>query len=352
MSWAEFSYPLMQAWDWWHMFVSKGISVQIGGSDQYGNITAGIEAVKYVTKTHPNPDLHSQASRMPAPFGFTTPLLTTSSGAKFGKSAGNAVWLDGEKTSIFDLYGYFLRTADADVSKQLKMLTFMPIEDIDALVVEHMKDPSQRKAQHALAQEVTALVHGAHEAQNAEQQHRLLFGKSSSIHSLQSASEQDSDTKAGIVTLNNRPSVNIKLPHNLIYTKSIGRILQAAGLAETAAEGHRLAQNSGAYIGGQPDGKKGPMTDAAVSWQKIKAWYPEDTSKFVIHGDLLFFRKGKHNIRIVQVVSDEEYERSGETFPGMDSNWKIPGKLPDRNLPQKPAPQEGPIHGSQWTARS
>jgi tyrosyl-tRNA synthetase len=105
MSLAEFCYPVLQAWDWWHMYQSINVQVQIGGADQFGNIITGIEGVKHVAKTHPHQDL-----RVPPeeenwePLGFTTPLLTTASGEKFGKSTGNAVWLDQELTSPFDLY--------------------------------------------------------------------------------------------------------------------------------------------------------------------------------------------------------------------------------------------------------
>jgi len=106
MSFAEFTYPLLQAWDWWHMYNTKRVQVQVGGSDQFGNIVAGIDAVKYIIKNHPDPDLRKEKEDpMDVPMGFTTPLLTTASGEKFGKSAGNAIWLDKEMTSVFDLYG-------------------------------------------------------------------------------------------------------------------------------------------------------------------------------------------------------------------------------------------------------
>lgn len=106
MSFAEFTYPLLQAWDWWHMYHTKGIQVQIGGSDQFGNIVAGIDAVKYISKNHPDPDVRKEKEDpLDVPMGFTVPLLTTASGDKFGKSAGNAIWLDKEMTSVFDLYG-------------------------------------------------------------------------------------------------------------------------------------------------------------------------------------------------------------------------------------------------------
>ena len=106
MSYAEFSYPLLQAWDWWHMFHTKGVHLQIGGADQYGNLVAGVESVKYLTKHHSDPEVIAKYEREPQlqPYGLTVPLLTTSAGEKFGKSAGNAVWLSAELTSVFDLY--------------------------------------------------------------------------------------------------------------------------------------------------------------------------------------------------------------------------------------------------------
>ncbi len=105
MSFAEFTYPILQSWDWWYMYQTKGIQLQIGGSDQYGNIIAGIDAVKYIAKNHYDPDIRQEKEeRLSRPMGFTVPLLTSASGEKFGKSAGNAIWLDPEMTSIFDLY--------------------------------------------------------------------------------------------------------------------------------------------------------------------------------------------------------------------------------------------------------
>jgi tyrosyl-tRNA synthetase len=100
MSFAEFCYPVLQAWDWWVMFRDHNVSMQIGGSDQYGNILSGVDGIKYALKVQEDGGKDVQA-----PLGFTVPLLTTPSGEKFGKSAGNAVWLDKEQTSVFDLYG-------------------------------------------------------------------------------------------------------------------------------------------------------------------------------------------------------------------------------------------------------
>lgn len=111
MSFAEFSYPLLQSYDWWHMYSTKDVQVQIGGSDQFGNILAGIDAINYIRHNHHNPDervdeskLSPKEALLTKPMGFTVPLLTTALGEKFGKSAGNAIWLDRDMTSAFELY--------------------------------------------------------------------------------------------------------------------------------------------------------------------------------------------------------------------------------------------------------
>jgi tyrosyl-tRNA synthetase len=101
MSFSEFTYPLLQGWDWWHMYRTMGVQIQVGGSDQYGNIVAGTDAVRHIAQNNQDQPLLEQN----APMGLTTPLLLTASGEKFGKSAGNAVWLDLSMTSPFDLYG-------------------------------------------------------------------------------------------------------------------------------------------------------------------------------------------------------------------------------------------------------
>lgn len=112
MSFAEFTYPLLQGWDWWHMFANNDVQLQVGGSDQYGNIVAGMDAIKHIAQTSPEAlegkgvlDASGKLKDELSPMGITVPLLTTASGEKFGKSAGNAIWLDKNLTSPFDLYG-------------------------------------------------------------------------------------------------------------------------------------------------------------------------------------------------------------------------------------------------------
>ena len=113
MSFAEFTYPLLQSWDWWQLYNQHGIQIQVGGADQFGNILAGVDAINHLRETYPvsqlskafgENDLGQKGKHLDYPIGFTVPLLTTASGEKFGKSAGNAVWLDEELTSAYDLY--------------------------------------------------------------------------------------------------------------------------------------------------------------------------------------------------------------------------------------------------------
>ncbi|PQE06036.1 tyrosyl-tRNA synthetase protein [Rutstroemia sp. NJR-2017a BBW] len=317
MSYSEFTYPLLQAWDWWHMYDKLGISMQIGGADQYGNITAGIDAVKYIKANHNDPQIRDAIAKTPEPTGFTVPLLTTSSGAKFGKSAGNAIWLDKDLMTSFDLYGYFMRTSDQDVERYLKLFTFKPLEEISRIMQEHVKDPSQRKAQHTLAKELVDLVHGDIQATAAEAEHRLRFAKPGTSEATQyMRALQESKKEPDHINVVNRPKSDVKLPKSFVYTRSISRIIYAAGLAASTSEANRLAGANGIYIGGQPDGFKGK--DDVLTYTTVKVWKNEETHKFLQDGRLLILRRGKANIRIVEVIPDEEFEASGEKFPGIE----------------------------------
>ncbi|KAK3309706.1 uncharacterized protein B0T15DRAFT_367087, partial [Chaetomium strumarium] len=325
VSFAEFSYPIMQGWDWWELFRQQRVQMQIGGSDQYGNIITGIDIVKAARDNEPDP-----AKRIPAnselddPVGFTVPLLTDSSGAKFGKSAGNAVWLDPHRTSPFDLYRYFVRRPDADVENLLKLLTFLPMSEIQQTMEAQNQDPSKRVAQHRLAYEILSLVHGEAEAQRTQAEHRMMYRKGGAAIPLLASSAPEGGEYAepkGPVTPNNAPRVDMILPESLIMHKSIGRILYAAGFADSATKGHKLAQQEAVHIAGMPGRKPGhgqPMDPAQLTWNPIKLWFPQETQRYLIDGKLLILRKGKHNLRVIQMVSDEEYKASGLTYPGQE----------------------------------
>ncbi|KAI8691725.1 hypothetical protein LRP88_08988 [Fusarium phalaenopsidis] len=308
MSLGEFIYPLLQGWDFWHMYNKLGIQMQIGGSDQYGNIVAGIDALKTIRDTEEAPHAKMPTTWEHEPIGFTVPLLTDSSGAKFGKSAGNAIWLDEFKTSAFELYGYFVRRSDEEVERLLKLFTFMPLDSIANIMEQHRTNPQERVAQHTLAFEVVSLIHGSQKALQEAKQHEFRFGGS-----LPSVVNEPTE-ETGIVTSNNAPRSDIKLPRSIMKS-SPAKILFASGLATSSSDGQRLLNQQGAYIAAQPGQKRG-LVPGNLSWTPMKVWFPEETSKFLIDDCMLILRKGKHNVRIVELISDEEWEASGQIYPG------------------------------------
>ncbi|OTA95029.1 hypothetical protein M434DRAFT_237169 [Hypoxylon sp. CO27-5] len=320
MSLDEFIYPLMQAWDWWHMFNKLGVRMQIGGSDQYGNIVSGIESIKYIRDSERDPAAKLPDDLFHTPVGFTVPLLTDSSGAKFGKSSGNAVWLDQFMTSTFDLYGYFMRRPDADVEKLLKLFTFLPLGEINKIMEQHNQDPSKRHAQHALAYEVVALVHGLEEATNTRDRHKGLFSKGNTVVS---SFPEDRTPTANVASAF---QIDIKLPESLILGKSISRILYAAGLADSTSDATRLAQHQGAYVAGapgQPAATNKGLSYGDLTFTPIKTWFPQDTKNFLVDGKLLILRRGKHFVRVIEMVSDKEWEDSGMMYPGEPGTGRV-----------------------------
>lgn len=146
MSFTEFSYQVFQAYDWLYLLKEHDCRFQLGGSDQMGNLVTGHRLIGRSVKK--------------SVYGLTLPLITNEEGNKFGKSAGNAVWLDQEKTSPFSFYQFFMRIFDSEVEKLLKLLTLLPLKEIEEIMAEQKKTPELRLAQRKLAQEITLLVHG------------------------------------------------------------------------------------------------------------------------------------------------------------------------------------------------
>lgn len=154
----EFAYQILQAYDFWHLFKNKGVNVQVGGNDQWGNITAGTDLISRVQR--PMGDLAEGKKESPA-YGMTVPLLTTPTGQKFGKSAGNAVFISSQLTTPFQMFQFFINAQDEMVAKLLKVLTLLPLEVIDGTILpQHNEDPGLRIAQRILAREVVDLIHG------------------------------------------------------------------------------------------------------------------------------------------------------------------------------------------------
>ncbi|CAG8418388.1 unnamed protein product [Penicillium salamii] len=335
MSFAEFSYPLLQAWDWWTMF-QKGTQIQVGGADQYGNILFGMEAVKSISRNTADEQLRRPLDdKIDHPIGFTTPLLTAPNGEKFGKSAGNAIWLDKDLTSTFELYQFFVRTPDDVVERYLKLFTFIPLPEIATLMEEQNKDPSKRVAQHALASEFVELVHGKQEADAVALQHRQLFRPRASTAaptplsktSVPPASHARSIT-AGFETpqsgnpyapqtnFANMGDMKVTLPESLVFNQPFNKVLWSAGLVSSKGEGHRVIVNNGAKVGSRP-GDSGPMADQ-LSFTPIRIWAAEKTKEFVLNGNLLMLKLGKWKFKSVHIVTDEEFRTQGLTAPGWE----------------------------------
>ncbi|CCE61210.1 hypothetical protein TPHA_0A01260 [Tetrapisispora phaffii CBS 4417] len=172
----EFTYQILQAYDYLHLYRTFGTTIQVGGNDQWGNITAGIDLISRMTPEY---------KKSPA-FAITAPLLTTMSGEKFGKSAGNAIFLDPSINSAYDIYQYFYNTADADVSKFLKIFTLIPLEEIEEIVSNHLNNPQLREGQKILAKEVTDLLHGIGTGIASQRISDITFGKKDVIKSYSS----------------------------------------------------------------------------------------------------------------------------------------------------------------------
>lgn len=165
LSYAEFSYQLIQAYDFLYLRQHYEVQLQLGGSDQWGNITAGIELIRRVLGTEA--------------YGFTVPLLTKADGTKFGKSEGGNVWLDSRRTSPYKFYQYLINIADEDVKKLLLIFSPQSPDEIEDLLNRHLQAPHQRLAQHHLADHLTRLVHGEEALQKAQFSSAILFGKAS-----------------------------------------------------------------------------------------------------------------------------------------------------------------------------
>ncbi len=165
ISYTEFSYMILQAYDYLHLFEQHGVSLQMGGSDQFGNIVCGMDLIRrgrLEGESHPA-------------FGLTWPLVTKADGGKFGKSETGAVWLTAERTSPYAFYQFWLNAADGDVIRFLKIFTFIPVEEIAAIEAAHTAEPGKREAQRTLARHMTELLHGAAGREHAEAAAKALF---------------------------------------------------------------------------------------------------------------------------------------------------------------------------------
>jgi tyrosyl-tRNA synthetase len=260
ISYTEFSYMLIQAYDFWHLFKAEGCELQMGGSDQWGNITAGTHLVG----KREGREVH----------GLVFPLLSTAAGAKFGKSEGENVWLDPERTSPYRFYQFWLNTEDRDVERYLKLFTFLRLDRIAAIMAEHGSDPGRREAQRTLAREVTAAVHGSEAAESAIQTSLALFSGSADDGALPAEALAD---------MPERRVSRAKLPAGL----PVVEVLVASGLASSKADARRGIQGKGFYLNGRPI-------------EDVELRIGEDSLQGPPEKRFLILRKGKKNyVRLV-----------------------------------------------------
>ncbi|MBT3278727.1 MAG: tyrosine--tRNA ligase [Phycisphaerales bacterium] len=262
ISFTEFSYQTMQAYDFLHLFREYGCTLQCGGNDQWGNITAGTELIRKATGER------SQA------YGLTVPLMTTASGQKFGKSAGNAVWLDITRTSGYQFYQYWIRAEDADVEKFLRFFTFLSLDEIAAIMAEHNEAPHQRSAQKRLAEEATRMVHSQDVLDRAIAASAALFG--GDLDGLDKQTLLDAFAEV--------PSC--ELPASLFDGEGtpLVDVIAESGLVKSRGDAKRALKENSIYVNNaKPAGGMATSAD-------------------LLHGSLLVLRRGKKNYMLVQVV--------------------------------------------------
>jgi tyrosyl-tRNA synthetase len=262
ISFTEFSYPLLQAYDYLVLHDRHGCTLQMGGSDQWGNIIAGIDLIRRLrsAKAH----------------GLVFPLVTTAAGVKFGKTEAGAVWLDAKLTSPYRFYQFWLNTDDRDAIIYLKFFTWLSKEEIGDLEESVRTEPEKRKAQRQLARHVTAMVHGDTALEKALRASEVLFGKEISGLSLQEILDIFADV----------PSTELERPKLDGDAFTLGDALVVAGLAPSKSEAKRLIQGGG----------------VSVNNRRVSEAHQAITASELIDGQLLVLRKGAKHYHLIKVV--------------------------------------------------
>lgn len=205
---------------------------------------------------------------------------------------------------------FLLRSADEDVERYLKLFTFVPMSDMTSIMTQHTQDPGKRKAQHLLAAEVLELVHGAEVAAKTQAEHQAMRTLTLSSLSRPSSSESNS----GSADQSTPGTQRTKLPRSLVHNTPFGRILYHAGLAGTRSEGARLISKGGVYVASPSQTTKEGQNEE-LNFTQIKDQQPSEVESLVVDG-LLILRLGKWKVRVVEVVSDDDFEAEGQDAPG------------------------------------
>ncbi len=260
ISYTEFSYQVLQGYDFLELYRRHNCKIQLGGSDQWGNIVAGLDLIRKVEQGSAH--------------AFTVPLMTKSDGSKFGKTASGAIWLDADMTSPYAFYQYWLNTDDADVPKFLKVFSFKERSEIERLIETLSVNPGAREAHRELARELTTLVHGENEALQAEAAGKALFGQAE-------LSDLDEKTLASAIA---------QLPRTTIENGSAFPtwvdLVAATGIVKSKSDARRILKEGGAYLNNE----------------KVMSEDFAPTSSDLLHGKYLLLRKGKRDLAAVELV--------------------------------------------------
>ncbi|HMI05921.1 MAG TPA: tyrosine--tRNA ligase [Flavobacterium sp.] len=268
MSFTEFTYQLIQGYDFYHLHKNYNCILQMGGSDQWGNITTGTELVRRM-----NPNTEAKA------FALTTPLITKADGSKFGKSEGGNIWLDADKTSVYKFYQFWLNTSDEDAEKYIRIFTFLDKDTIDGLISEHKEAAHLRVLQRKLAEEITIFVHGKTELENAIKASNILFGNSTS-EDLKTLDEQ-----TFLEIFDGVPQAEISRSAIEGGLDIVAVLNEKSGFLKSNGEARRaLAENS-----------------IAVNKEKVTEEFKFSTAD-LINNQFILLQRGKKNYFVLRVV--------------------------------------------------
>ncbi|WP_024768213.1 tyrosine--tRNA ligase [Aquimarina macrocephali] len=265
MSFTEFTYQLVQGYDFLHLYRAHKCTLQMGGSDQWGNITTGTELIRRIAGGKG--------------YALTCPLITKSDGSKFGKSEGGNVWLDAKRTSPYKFYQYWLNTSDEDAEKYIKIFTFLTESEINTLIEQHKEAPHQRILQKKLADEVTVIVHSQEDLDNAIKASAILFGKSTSedLKGLDEATFLD--------VFDGVPQAEIAKDTIANGIDIIGALAEHTGFLKSNGEARRaLKENS-----------------ISVNKEKVNDTYSISNND-LINGQFVLLQRGKKNYFVIRVV--------------------------------------------------
>ena len=265
MSFTEFSYQLLQGYDFLWLYENKNCRLEMGGSDQWGNITTGTELIRRMLgKTDA--------------YALTCPLIRKADGKKFGKTEKGNIWLDPERTSPYEFYQFWLNVSDEDAERYIKIFTLLDRETIEAAIAEHRQDPGQRKLQKLLAKEVTTMVHGAAEYENALAASKMLFGNSTSEEL------RKLDERTFLAVFSGVPTFDIKkedLPSNIIELLAV-----KTQVFPSKGECRKMIQGGGVSI------NKDKVGDIEYSVSEND----------IVDGKYILVQKGKKNYFIINVL--------------------------------------------------